>query len=87
MWLVLYAKVIDDRDRGIVMSGIYFGAVCNTVDEADNVARKCVNVIQGGAIIPKISRIRDTLPNAIEEISGNLNRLVGRMYDNDTRLR
>jgi hypothetical protein len=53
-WIVTYAKITIDKDDGISLLGVYFGGVAGDSDEADNIAKECVNTIRGGTIIPKI---------------------------------
>lgn len=54
MYVVFYAKVIDDKDDGVYMAGIYFGGLGKTLADAEAEARDCVNTVRGGTILPKI---------------------------------
>jgi hypothetical protein len=64
-YLVAYAKITEDED-GITLQGVYFGGIGDTLEDADNIARDCVNTIRGGTIIPKVLRI--TRPQQVLDI-------------------
>lgn len=53
-YVVAYAKITESKEDGIVLEGVFFGGLGETLDEANKLARECVNNIRGGAIIPKI---------------------------------
>jgi hypothetical protein len=53
-YIVVYAKIIDDKREGIRMQGVYFGGIGDTLEDAESIAKKCVNEIRGGTIIPKV---------------------------------
>lgn len=54
IYVVSYAKVVDDKRDGIYLQGVYFGGVGSTLTEADAIARECVNSGKGGTILPKV---------------------------------
>ena len=54
MLVVIYGKAVDDKELGIYIDGIYFGGVANTKNEADKIARQCINNTHGGVAIIKI---------------------------------
>jgi len=56
-YLVAYAKVGIDKDDGVSLQGVFFGGVGDTIEEANNIARDCVNTIRGGTIMPKVLKI------------------------------
>lgn len=56
-YVVTYAKIVESKDGDIVLDGVFFGGVGYTKDEADDLARQCVNSIRGGTIIPKIVNV------------------------------
>ena len=58
-YLVAYAKVTTDKDEGICLQGVFFGGIGDTVDEADRIARDCINTTRGGTIIPKVLKIEE----------------------------
>ncbi len=72
-WIVTYAKVTDDKQKGIVLSGIYFVAVCESERDASEIARECSHVIKNGMIIPKTAPMKskedfkDTLYDLYEQ--------------------
>lgn len=59
MFFVVYAKMVDDKYDGIKLAGVYLGGAGTTQEEAENIARECVNTIKGGTIIPKIIYSKD----------------------------
>lgn len=58
-WVVAYAKILLDKDTGVSLHGIYFGGIGDTPEDAEKIARECVNTIKGGTIIPKVLKIDD----------------------------
>lgn len=83
-FLVLYAKIVDDKDVGVMMTGIYIGGVAETQIEADEMARKCVSSTQGGTAIPRISRLqKGDLLESVKIMQKTFDRLADRMYDNE----
>lgn len=84
MLLVLYAKIVDDKDIGIIMVGIYFGGLADSESEADEIARKCVSATQGGTAIPKIGPLANNdLMATIKHMIIVFDRLADRMYENE----
>lgn len=84
-YLVMYARVVDDKDIGILMTGIYFGGIAEHETEADEIARKCVAINQGGTAIPKIIKIRgNDLPSTMRVMTESFDRLAERMYENES---
>jgi hypothetical protein len=59
-YLVAFARIQSDKDSDIALQGVYFGGVGETPEEAERIARECVNTIKGGTILPKIIQLSDT---------------------------
>lgn len=57
MWIVVYAKIIEDKISDVQLAGVHFGGVANSKTEADKVARDCVNSVKGGTIMPKLYEV------------------------------
>lgn len=57
-WLVMYAKITDDKQKGIMLSGIYFVAVCGNEQTATELAKECSHVIKNGMIVPKTAPMK-----------------------------
>lgn len=84
MLVVLYAKIVDDKEMGILMVGIYFGGLADNETEADEIARKCVVNTQGGTAITRISPlINEDLKATIKHMIEILDRMADRMYENE----
>jgi hypothetical protein len=72
-YLVAYARIQSDKDAEITLQGVYFGGVGSTPEEAEAIARECVNTIKGGTILPKVviidstESVIDGLLNAMEK--------------------
>ena len=82
--LVVYAKVVDDKRVGVIMTGVHFGGIVETENEADEVARVCVNSTQGSIIIPRIIELPPhKLCEIIKETEESFDRLATRMYENE----
>jgi hypothetical protein len=56
-YMVAYAKMSIDKDAGISLQGVYLGGVSDSHEEAELIARDCVNSIKGKTILPRIMRI------------------------------
>lgn len=54
MLVVVYGKAVDDKELGIYIENVFFGGIANSREEADNLAKSCVNHITGGTAITKI---------------------------------
>jgi len=54
MWIVVYAKIVDDKENGIRLAGVHFGGTADDKPGAEKVARDCVNTIKGGTIMPRL---------------------------------
>ena len=66
------------------MSGVYFGGVASTVEEADKIAERCVAETQGGLVIPKVAKMHtDDLLEVIKVIEGRFDELAKQMYENE----
>lgn len=86
--LVVYGKVVDDAKFGIILTGVFFGGLAASEQEADQLATKCVSSVQGGTGIPKISQMRGTdLRAAIKDAEHQFNRMADRWYDNEKIIR
>lgn len=82
--VVLYAKFVDDKEIGILMTGIFFGGIADSEREADEIGRRCVSSVQGGQIIPKISPIvNGDLQSTIKDMVGQFDKMADRMYENE----
>jgi hypothetical protein len=85
-YMVAYAKLTMDRDDGIVLQGVYFGGLGNTKDEADTIARECVNGTRGGTIIPKVMLLngQHQMIEALYEVTEKFEKLTGSMNESDS---
>jgi hypothetical protein len=85
-YMVAYAKLTMDRDEGIVLQGVYFGGLGSTKDEADNIARECVNGVRGGTIIPKVMMLngQHQMIEALYEATEKFEKLTGSMNEADS---
>lgn len=52
-YVVAYAKITTNKD-GISLQGVYFGGMGASIEEANQVAKDCVNRIRGGTILSKV---------------------------------
>lgn len=88
LFLIVYAKAVDDKEDGIYIEGVYFAGVALTQDEADCIARDCTNSIRGGTAMIKIITI--TGPHrvlaAFEEIKARFRRIEQEMVETEAIL-
>lgn len=83
-WIVTYARIIIDKEHGIVLNGVYFGGIAGTNDEAETVAKECVNSIKGGTILPKIIKLSsECIIGAILDAETKFIEMANRMRDAD----
>jgi len=59
MWFVIYGKAIDDRKSDVRIAGVFFGGAANTKEEAEKIARECVNSTRGSTAIPRLYNINN----------------------------
>jgi hypothetical protein len=84
MLLVLYAKIVDDKDLGVLMTGIFIGGVVESITEADDLARRCVQSVQGGIAITKITAIlNDDFRQTVKNMEITFGRMADRMYESE----
>ena len=53
-FVVAYAKIITDKNDGISLAGVFFGGLGDSAEEAEGLAKDCVNIIRGGTILPRV---------------------------------
>lgn len=82
-YIIAYGKFVDDKDLGVMLSGVYFGGICESEEEADEVACKCVSETQGGMVVTKIIPFNSDLRTAIKEIESHFDKMADQMYDNE----
>src|SRR4051812_40651763 len=81
MFAICYAKIINDKQDGMRLCGIYFGGLAETQGEAKIIACDCVNSAVGCTIIPKIIQFsgRYRLPTAVDQAVKQLQTLEEQM--------
>lgn len=83
-WIVTYARITIDKEHGIVLNGVYFGGLVGNNDEAELVAKECVNTIKGGTILPKIIRLTsECIIDALLDAETKFIEMANRMRDAD----
>lgn len=82
-WIIAYAKVILNKETGIITHSVYFGGISHTEEKANEAARECINTIKGGTIIPKIFRIAEstTIVDALYDAEEKFEMIVKRMQE------
>lgn len=55
-YMVAYAKFNVDKDQGIILGGVFFGGVGESLGEAESIARDCVNTVRG-TVMPKLIKL------------------------------
>lgn len=82
MYVVVYAKIVDDRDGlGALMTGVFVGGVAPTEEEATGIATDCTDTIQGGLVIPRVMEIRNNMRDTIDDAMKIFNRMADDMYE------
>lgn len=74
MHVVCYGKFIDDKDDGVRLVSVHFGGAATEIDEADQIARDCINSVKGGVVIIKTlqmvgkHQLIDTMRSATDKL-------------------
>ncbi len=84
-FMVAYAKVTVDKDEGISLAGVFFGGIGDTHQEAEGIARECVNTIRGGTILPRVIKLeRDgQVIDALYDATEKFERVTQSMVETD----
>lgn len=87
-YLVAYARVTTDKDEGICLQGVFFGGIGGTIEEANDIARDCVNTIRGGTIMPKVLKIEqeNQLIDLMLDAADKFERVVELMVETENTL-
>jgi len=87
-YLVAYARIQSDKDSEITLQGVYFGGMGDTPEEAEKIARECVNTIKGGTILPKVLLV-DTgqVIDAMLNVTDTFEKVTSYMVDADNTIR
>jgi len=81
-YVVAYAKITEDKS-GIKLAGVYYGGMGPTMDDAEVIAKKCINEVRGGIIMPKILPVsgRNQVIDALYSAAEKLERTVFQMQE------
>jgi hypothetical protein len=83
-YVLMYAKIVDDKEIGSLMTGVHFGGVFDTEIEADAMARDCVTNAHSGTIIPKVFKMGDEkLEDIISHAMGIFDRMADNIYESE----
>ncbi len=86
-YVVAYAKIITDKEKekGISLGGVYFGGVGDTFEDAEKIARECVNTIKGGVILPKVVKMisSETIIDALYDAEERFEKLINGMMETE----
>jgi len=56
-YLVAYAKIVMEKNKNVILDGVYFGGIAESAELAEKLAIDCVNNTKGGTIITKIKQL------------------------------
>lgn len=84
-YVVAYAKITMDKSTGIILQGVYFGGLGDTQEQAECIARDCVNMLRGGTILPKIEKIptNGSVIDALYQATDKFERVTNQMIEAD----
>ena len=82
--VVAYAKITVDKREGISLQGVYFGGM-GTFQEAEVIARECVDTIRGGTILPRIVKLDEDnlIVEALQDAQEKFEKIVQNMSASD----
>ena len=85
---VLYGKVVDDKELGVYLDDVYFGGVAGNTEEADEIARDCMNNVRGGTAVVKTLQIEDgnSLLEVFAEARARFDRMEREMVETEAIL-
>lgn len=84
-FIVAYAKIIIDKDSGISLQGVYFGGAGESYEEAEDLARECVNTTRGGTVLPKVLKVtgKHQVIDALYDAADNFESITRQMQEAD----
>lgn len=65
-YAIVYAKIVETKDNGIMIDDVFFGGIGSSIEEAEQIARECVNTIKGGTILARVLEL--TGPEQVVEV-------------------
>jgi len=82
-YIVAYAKIVESKENGINLDGVFFGGIGSSKAEADKIARDCVNSIRGGTILPKIKQLngKNQVVDALYDLADNFESITLQMIE------
>lgn len=84
-FMVAYAKIVVDKEDGITLQGVYFGGIGDTLTEAEQIARECVNSIRGGTVLPRVVKLDGECQviDALYEATERFERITENMVESE----
>lgn len=84
-YMVAYAKIVVDKEEGIILQGVYFGGISDTNEDAEKIARECVNSIRGGTILPKVIKLDEEcqILDALYDVTARFDAITKGMVESD----
>jgi len=87
MLAVVYGKAVDDKELGVYIEGVFFGGIAQDQNEADQLARICVNGTHGGIAIPKIMPVAgDNLHRVFSDAVSRFDKVEREMVETEETL-
>jgi len=87
-YLVAYARIQSDKDSDITLQGVFFGGIGESLQEADTIARECVNTIKGGTILPKVLTLdQSTVIDAMLDATEKFEQVTAYMIEADNTIK
>lgn len=78
----MYAKIVDDKEMGSLMTGIYFGGVYDDKEAANQAAKESAVSCQGSIIIPKSFPLEDkTLQQIVSDAIKTFDKMSDNIYE------
>lgn len=85
-YIVAYARISIDKTDGVILQGVYFGGFGFTQDEAEQLAKDCVNTVKGKTVVPKIMQLTSTynIIDAMYDACDRFESMVEKMREVDS---
>lgn len=87
-YIVAYAKFVECKENGSELNGVFFGGIGDTYQDAESIAKECVNSARGGYILPKIVELTGPhqVIEALYDVEEQFERLQRQMVECHTTI-
>lgn len=83
--VIVYGKIVDDKEDGVYIEDIYFGGIAKSAEEEEDIKKSCANNVRGGYAVPRTFTIdgNNSLPKVFSEARRRFNQIEREMMENE----